>query len=89
MLIAAGCAGQDGGLGLGGNGAFWIGQVSLCANYGGGAGGGGYYGGGGAGAATEGGGGGGGGGSSYATPAATDVVFGPATGEAGEVVISW
>ena len=89
VLIAAGCAGQDGGLGLGGNGAFWIGQVSLCANYGGGAGGGGYYGGGGAGAATEGGGGGGGGGSSYATPAATDVVFGPATGEAGEVVISW
>lgn len=88
VVIAPGCAGQDGDLGVGGNGAFWIGQVSLCANYGGGAGGGGYYGGGGAGASGEGG-GGGGGGSSYAAPAATDVVFGPATGESGEVAISW
>lgn len=88
VAIAPGCAGQDGTLGVGGNGAFWIGQVSLCAFYGGGAGGGGYYGGGGAGAAEEGN-GGGGGGSSYAAPGATDVVFGPATGEAGSVVISW
>jgi hypothetical protein len=83
------CAGQSGALGVGGNGAFWIGQPSLCANYGGGAGGGGYYGGGGAGASGSDGGGGGGGGSSYAAPAAIDVVFGPATGEAGSVVISW
>jgi len=88
VAIAPGCAGQDGILGVGGNGAFWIGQQSLCAFYGGGAGGGGYYGGGGAGAADEGN-GGGGGGSSHVAPGATDVVFGPATGEAGSVVVSW
>lgn len=87
------CAGQSGSLGQGGDGSWWLGLPSFCSNYGGGAGGGGYYGGGGSGAA---GGaddglhmGGGGGGSSYATPAATDVVFGPATGESGEVAISW